>query len=146
MKKNLVFGTFDGLHSGHVNFLGQAKSHGDYLIAVVSRDSTGKKIKRRRPLNNERKRLEEVRKCGLINEAVLGHKDDRYKIVKEINPDVICLGYDQKPSVKYLARKLKAMNLKVEIHRMKPYRPKKFHSSLIKTGKKSNGRKANFDQ
>lgn len=145
MKKILVFGTFDDLHSGHLNFLEQAKKYGDHLITVVSRDSTVKRIKGCRPFNSERKRLKEVRKCGLVNEAVFGHKDDRYKIIKEINPDVICLGYDQKSSINYLAKKLKAMNLKIEIYRMKPYRPEKFHSSIIKSHKKNNGRKANFD-
>ena len=40
MKKVLVFGTFDGLHEGHKDFLRQAKQYGDHLTVVVGRDST----------------------------------------------------------------------------------------------------------
>lgn len=46
MKKVLAFGTFDGFHRGHLSFLEQAKSHGNYLIVVVARDKTAEKVKR----------------------------------------------------------------------------------------------------
>lgn len=38
MKKVLVFGIFDGIHKGHRDFFREAKTYGDYLIAVVAQD------------------------------------------------------------------------------------------------------------
>lgn len=137
MKKVLVFGTFEGLHPGHLNFFKQAKKYGDYLIVVVSRDATVKKTKNRLPLRNEKKRLKEVQKCKLVNEVVLGHRSNPYWIIKEINPEVICLGYDQKFFTKDLKGELRKMGLRIKVYRMKSYKPEKFHSSIIKKiGKK----------
>ena len=45
MKTVMAFGTFDLMHPGHEYFLRQAKKRGDYLIAVIARDSTVKKLK-----------------------------------------------------------------------------------------------------
>ena len=53
MKKVLVFGTYDIFHKGHEYFLKESKKKGDYLIVVVARDSTVKKIKEKQ-LNNEK--------------------------------------------------------------------------------------------
>ena len=36
MKKVIVFGSFDYIHPGHLNFFEQAKSYGDYLIVVAT--------------------------------------------------------------------------------------------------------------
>lgn len=131
MKKVLVFGTFDGLHNGHLNFFEQAKHYGDYLIAVVARDKTVKKIKNRFPSKNKSERLKNIQKCKLVNEARLGYEDNPYRIIEEIKPDVICLGYDQESFTKDLSREFKKMELKIKIYRMRPYKPEKYHSLII---------------
>ncbi|RST74200.1 glycerol-3-phosphate cytidylyltransferase [Siminovitchia acidinfaciens] len=38
MKKIITYGTFDLLHTGHLNILKLAKEYGDYLIVAVSTD------------------------------------------------------------------------------------------------------------
>ena len=43
MKKVIVFGTFDILHQGHLDFFRQAKQYGDYLIVAVAHDENVKK-------------------------------------------------------------------------------------------------------
>lgn len=47
MKKVITYGTFDLLHTGHINILRRAKDLGDYLIVAISSDefnaSKGKK-------------------------------------------------------------------------------------------------------
>lgn len=131
-KKVLLFGTFDGIHKGHLNLLRQAKRHGKYLIVVVARDKTVKKVKKRLPSRDEKERLKELRECRLINEARLGYKDSPYRIIKEIKPDIICLGYNQKAFTKNLKKKLTKMGLKTKIYRMKAYQPRRYHSSIIK--------------
>lgn len=133
MRKVLVFGTFDGLHQGHLSLFKQAKKHGDYLIVVIARDVTVKKMKNHLPVRNENERLKEVKKYKLVNEAVLGNKSNPYRIIKRVNPDVICLGYDQKAFTENLPKELEKMGLKTKISRMKPYKPEKFHSFIINT-------------
>ncbi|WP_088052308.1 glycerol-3-phosphate cytidylyltransferase [Virgibacillus dakarensis] len=38
MKKVITYGTFDLLHTGHINLLRRAKTYGDYLIVAISTD------------------------------------------------------------------------------------------------------------
>ncbi len=38
MKKVITYGTFDLLHTGHINILRRAKEFGDYLIVAISAD------------------------------------------------------------------------------------------------------------
>jgi len=130
MKKVLIFGTFDGFHPGHLSLFEQAKQYGDYLIVVVARDKTVKKIKNRFPSRNEMERLETLQKCKLINEARLGYEAHPYKIIREINPDVICLGYDQTTFTGDLPKELEKMKLAIKIYRMKPFQPEKYHSLI----------------
>lgn len=131
MKKILVFGTFDGIHEGHLDFLKQAKEYGDYLVVVVGRDETVKKIKDQYPKKSENERLEDMKKQVLIDEVKLGSLNDPYKIIEEVQPDIICLGYDQNSFSDKLEKEVKNRGLNIEIIRLKPYNPKKYHSSLI---------------
>ncbi len=133
MKKILVFGTFDGLHEGHLNFFMQALEYGDYLVVVVGRDENVHKVKNKYPKYNENERLKVIQECKLVNEARLGNPgNDPYKVIKEVMPDVICLGYDQTHFTDKLAQKLKDMGMEnVKVERMKPHQPDKFHSSIL---------------
>ena len=131
-RKVLVFGTFDGLHEGHLNFFKQAKEFGDYLVVVVGRDSTVSRVKKRMPKQNENERLEAVQKAANVDFARLGNEGvSPYVVIQEINPDVICLGYDQIDFTDKLAAKIQEMGLNIPIHRLKAYKPEIFHSSLL---------------
>ncbi len=133
MKKVLVFGTFDILHPGHEYFLKQAKKHGYELIVVIARDLTVKQIKKLMPDNNELKRLKTIQKLDYVDKAVLGSMDmDKYKIIEDIKPDVICLGYDQTAFVNDLEAKLYERGLRPEIIRISAYKPDKHKSSHYK--------------
>ena len=134
----LVFGTFDGLHEGHLNFFKQAKEHGDYLIVVVGRDSTVEKLKGNPPKFYEQERWKAVQDSGLVDEARLGNqapagqKLDPYKVVEEVHPDVICLGYDQTFFADKLAEELPKRGLShIKIERLNAFEPEKYHSSII---------------
>jgi len=133
MKKVIVFGTFDILHRGHLDFFEQAKKFGDFLVVVVARDKNVKKLKREKPLYNEMLRLNKIGKSKLVDKVVLGNKKDRYLILKQEKPDVICLGYDQKVDEKKLSEKLKEYKLEeAQVIRLEAYKPEKYKSSLLK--------------
>lgn len=128
----LVFGTFDGLHEGHLDFFRQAKEYGDYLVVVVGRDSTVQRVKNRLPKFNENERLKTVQECELVNEARIGNEGSNpYKVIEEIKPDIICLGYDQTHFTDKLEQKIKEMGLNIEIKRLNAYKPEVCHSSII---------------
>ena len=74
----MVFGTFDILHKGHLYFLKEAKKKG-YLIAVVARDKTVVKVKKQKPVNNEKKRAENLRKIKFVNKVVLDREHNGKK-------------------------------------------------------------------
>lgn len=130
MKKVMVFGTFDVLHQGHLNFFEQARKHGDYLIAVVARDSTVEVVKQHKTMLDENKRLLAVQK--VVDLAVLGNKEDKYKIIEDHKPDVICLGYDQNSFTEKLSEELSKRKINAKIVRLLPYKEDIFKSSKIK--------------
>lgn len=131
-RKVMSFGTFDGIHPGHVDFLKQCYNFGDYLIIIVARDKTVKKIKGRLPVRGENKRRQDLIESGLADEVVLGRFDDKYKLVEYHKPDAICLGYDQEYFIKDLPKKLKEFGLEeTEIVKLKSFHPEKYKSSLL---------------
>jgi FAD synthetase len=130
MKKVLVFGTFDKLHPGHLNFLKQAKKYGSVFI-IVARDQTVKRLKRKICQQNERARKLALNKTGMAKNVILGNLHDPYAGIKKIKPGIICLGYDQKFFIKDLPKKIKEFKLKTKIVRLKSYKPNIYKSSRI---------------
>jgi len=117
MVKVMATGTFDILHLGHIYFLKEAKKLGDTLAVVVATDSTVRKLKHE-PVNPEKIRLELIKELRVVDEAYLGHKEDMYKIVKEIKPDIIALGYDQVHDEKSVEKELKKRNINAKVVRL----------------------------
>ncbi len=131
MKTVMVFGTFDGLHPGHEYFLSEAKKKGDWLVVVVARDQTVKKVKGHLPKHNEVKRKSEIDQTELPDQVVLGSKSNPYTIFNSIKPDIICLGYDQKAFVDGLPAALAQRGIDADIIRLEAYRPDEYKSSNI---------------
>lgn len=96
-KRVLVFGTFDGLHPGHVFFLRQAKTKGSELVVAVARDEHVRELKQKSPLNHEQKRLKKIQEQPSVHLAQLSDKElGSFTILDELKPDIIVLGHDQK--------------------------------------------------
>ena len=133
MKKIIVFGTFDILHPGHENFFKQAKNLGGYLIVAVARDKFVKEAKGKYPKNKESERVKNVRKSKIPNKVVLGSKvHNFYQTIRTYKVDILALGYDQKPKINDLKRKLKRHRLaKVELARLKAYKPNSYKTTLL---------------
>jgi FAD synthetase len=131
-RKVLIFGTFDILHAGHEHMIRQARSLGDYIIAVIARDETVKKIKGQYPYHDEDKRLKNLKNSKLVDRVVLGSMNDKYEIIRKTRPDVIALGYDQFAFTFGLEKLLIDEGIDAQIHRLKPYKPQVYKSSLIR--------------
>lgn len=130
----MVFGTFDGLHRGHLDFFKQARAlhQNPFLIVSIARDENVWKIKGKYPNLPERARMILVEKCKLVDKVVLsGLKNHLPHIIKE-NPDIIALGYDQKTYVPNLKKDLKNKAVSVKIVRLKPYQEKIYKNHLLK--------------
>jgi FAD synthetase len=133
MKKVLVFGTFDIFHEGHKDFLRQARQHGEFLRVVIARDRTVVKVKGREVVHGELKRKNELEKSGLAEEVVLGSLEDKYAVIKDFSPDVICLGYDQQFFIDKLEEKLKEFGFnEISIVRLGSFEPEKYKSSKLR--------------
>jgi len=134
MAKVLCFGSFDVLHPGHISYLKQAKRLGEYLVVVVARDETIKKIKGKAPRCSQAERIKCVMELPHVDKVVLGYEADLnpYKIIEEINPDIIALGYDQNSYSENLAEILKKRKIFPKIIRLKPYKEHIYKSSKLK--------------
>ncbi len=132
MKTVMIFGTFDIVHAGHLHMFREAKEYGDRLIAVVARDANTEKVKGIGPLHDENERLDFLKNIKLLDEVILGDETDVYKVIREIKPDIIALGYDQKVYVDKLEGAITAADLKIPIVRLSPYQENKFKTSKIR--------------
>ena len=93
----MATGTFDLLHPGHGIYLQKSKELGGpdaKIVVVVARDSTVK-ARKRIPVINENQRLEMIKMLKPVDEAYLGYEGDKFRIVKELKPDIISIGPDQ---------------------------------------------------
>jgi FAD synthetase len=131
MKVVMAFGCFDPLHKGHLEYFKQAKSYGDKLIVIVARDSSIIETKKRSANKEEKHRVKQVEK--VVNKVILGHPKDKMYWIKKLKPDVLVLGYDQKPRIPYLKRKLLKLGIKAKVVRAKPYKPGEFKSSNFRS-------------
>lgn len=135
--KIMVFGTFDGLHLGHLNFFKQARSlsTNSRLIVSIARDKNVKKIKKKLPEYSEIQRKNLVEKLGVADNVVLGDLGNYLKHIMKINPDIIALGYDQTHYVDNLKKDLQKINSNIKIIRLKPYKEKIYKNSILKNKK-----------
>jgi FAD synthetase len=121
MVKVMATGTFDLLHPGHIYYLKEAKKLGDTLVVVVATDSTVRKLKHE-PINPEEIRLNLIKELRIVDEVYLGHEDDMYKIVKEIKPDIIALGFDQIHNEDKIKSELKKRKINTKVIRLSEFK------------------------
>lgn len=129
----MAFGSFDVIHPGHLYYLKHAKALGKKLVVVIARDSSIERIKKIRPKYTEHERLEHIRALPYVDRAVLGREGEHhFEIIKEINPDIVALGYDQRYDVDELKAELKKMGLKADVMRIGAYKEHRYKSSKLK--------------
>lgn len=132
-KTVVVFGIFDGIHDGHRDLFRQAKEHGDELVVIVGRDSASLRWKGKNPMYTEETRLKLVAKEEHVDQAMLGDEDQStYGVLDRVQPDIICLGYDQDALKKDLELWLWREKHAIPCVVLKPYKETVFHTSLLR--------------
>lgn len=116
MTRILATGTFDLLHPGHIYFLTQARALGDELFVIVARDSNV--THKPKPIVSEEQRLEMVSALGMVDKALLGSEKDMFEPLKQIRPDIIALGYDQRFDAELLEKELTKRELPANVVRI----------------------------
>lgn len=101
MRKVMCWGTFDRLHEGHLEFLKDVKSKGDYVVAVVISDDTVYLNKRKYPTHTQHERAKSLRKTGFVDDVIKASEniDKNFNIIATINPEVFVFGYDQQTPI-----------------------------------------------
>jgi FAD synthetase len=120
MVKVMATGTFDLLHMGHIYYLREAKKLGDTLVVVVATDSTVRKLKHE-PVTPQETRLNLIKELRIVDEVYLGHEDDMYAIVEEVQPDIIALGFDQIHDETQIRKELQKRNINAKVVRLPKY-------------------------
>jgi cytidyltransferase-like protein len=130
----MVFGTFDGLHEGHINFFKQAKNliKNSFLIVSIARNQNVKRIKGEYPFKNEKERMTLVKKSKFVDKVVLAGSTKYLPHILKEKVDIIALGYDQKAYVQELKKDLKNKDISIKIIRLKPFKEKVYKNHLLK--------------
>jgi FAD synthetase len=127
MVRVIATGTFEIIHPGHLRFLQEAKKLGDELIVIVART---KNVKHKpKPVVPEEQRRKVVESIRYVDKAVLGDKEDIFKPILELRPDIIALGHDQHFDEKWLEEELRKRNINAKVIRIKAKEPCEFCSS-----------------
>ncbi len=94
MKKVITYGTFDLLHTGHINILRRAKALGDYLVVAISSDefNAGKGKKAYYTFEQRKAILEAVR---YVDEVIPEENwEQKNTDIKDHDIDVFVMGDD----------------------------------------------------
>lgn len=120
----VIFGTFDLLHPGHHFVVQEAMKRGSVSI-VVARDQSVERIKGRLPAQSEVVRQQALAICFPSVRVLLGSLTHFLEPIRELRPDRIVLGYDQR-----LPPGVCRSDLPCPIERLPAYEPTKYKSSL----------------
>lgn len=115
MTQVVAQGTFDILHPGHVHYLREAKAMGEELHVILARapNVTHKPD----PVIPGPQRVEMVEALDPVDDARLGHPEDIFVPIEEIQPDIIALGHDQHHDDEAIESQLAERGIDCEVRR-----------------------------
>ena len=94
MKKVITYGTFDLLHTGHINILRRAKEYGDYLVVAISSDEFNA-IKGKKAYYSFEQRKAILEAVRYVDEVIPEHTwEQKSEDVEKHNIDVFVMGDD----------------------------------------------------
>lgn len=131
MTRVIAQGTFDVLHPGHVHYLRDSAAMGDELHVIIARRENV--THKEPPILPNRQRRDMVAAFEMVDHAHIGHPDDIFVPVEEIDPDVIVLGHDQHHDEDAIAAELQRRGIDCDVRRASA-RTKKYDEEHLSTG------------
>jgi FAD synthetase len=129
----LATGVFDLLHLGHLRFLEESKRKGgpgSRLVVVVANDKTVFRRKGKGPVIPEDQRRALVAALRVVDQAILGREEiDLLRDLREIKPDIVCVGYDQNEIRAAVTNLIRKQGLPIRVIRIRRFGPIGFNSS-----------------
>jgi D-beta-D-heptose 7-phosphate kinase/D-beta-D-heptose 1-phosphate adenosyltransferase len=98
--KTIVFtnGCFDLLHSGHIQYLNEARELGDFLVLGINDDDSVKRLKgENRPILPLRERMEILSGLQMVDLLIPFSEDTPLNLIENVKPDVLVKGGDYQP-------------------------------------------------
>ena len=90
-------GCFDILHAGHVQYLQQARSQGDFLVVGLNSDASVKRLKGpQRPIQNENDRALILAALACVNAVLIFSEDTPLNLITSLQPNILVKGGDWK--------------------------------------------------
>ena len=91
----LTNGVFDLLHVGHVRYLEDARSRGDFLVVAVNSDKTAEDLKGKGfPINPVNERMELLSTLWFVDYVTSFDEDTAEELLRQFKPDVYAKGTD----------------------------------------------------
>jgi FAD synthetase len=131
MTRVVAQGTFDLIHPGHVHYLSDAAAMGDELHVIVARRENV--THKDPPILPNRQRRDVVAALDPVDDARVGHPEDIFAPIEELDPDVIALGFDQHHDEAAIEDELATRGIDCDVERASP-REKQYDEELLSTG------------
>ncbi len=108
-------GCFDVLHAGHVRYLTEAQTMGDFLVVGLNSDASVRRLKGEdRPVNGEEDRAEVLDALRAVDIVTIFDEPTAEALVSLVRPDVYVKGGDYTPDTLPEARIVEANGGRVE--------------------------------
>jgi FAD synthetase len=125
-------GTFDLLHPGHAHYLRDAAAMGDRLTVIVARRENV--THKEPPILPNRQRRDMVAALEMVDDAQVGHSEDIFIPIEQLEPDIIALGHDQHHDEAAIEEELAGRGVDCEVLRAEP-RESEYEGELLSTGR-----------
>ncbi len=91
-------GCFDLLHPGHIRYLADARSLGDFLVVGLNSDDSVSRLKgENRPIQKEAVRAELLAALHAVDAVVIFNEDTPFELISYLKPDILVKGGDYTP-------------------------------------------------
>lgn len=92
-------GCFDLLHPGHIRYLADARSLGDFLVVGLNSDDSVSRLKGAgRPIQSEAVRAEMLAALHAVDAVVVFDEDTPLELITHLKPDILVKGGDYTPA------------------------------------------------
>lgn len=112
-------GTFDIVHPGHIHYLEESAALGDRLVVIISRRSN---IDHKEPpILSAEQRCAVIDALEVVDTAIIGHPEDIFAPIEDLEPDIITLGFDQHHDPAAIAAELHRRGIDCSVESIGPY-------------------------